>query len=259
VIASKILDAQLFIESIDLSGVPCHSGNKNFAPQFPRFIPKVDEDQSIVVGSQLLVFAKGVEGPARRAIQNAVLLAQLAAQKKDPPDDYEAWHRTYFDVLSAIGWLIQERSFSLLDGSDAEADVHEAALQLASALMGGPATAAYQIVAATIGALQKLQESDMAIKIFRRETERRQTVRFQIGAAEKDRDGELSVSLMAFRLHASMTLTQVLFFKFKSKDVRLEHFTTRVGVNQDILEKTAGVIADKVAEYSNGYVRMLEI
>ncbi len=253
-----IFNAQKFVASVDLSGVPKHS-RRYFGPQPLRFIPNPDENQSIVVGSQLQAFEKGLDERMRQAIQNSVLLAQLVAQMKAPPDDYETWYRTYFDVLSRIGWLIQEKSFNSFDSGAAQSDVHEAVLQLAATLMGGPATTAYQIVAATIGALQKLQEGNPAITIFSRETQHEQAAKFQVSVAEKESDGGLGVSLMAFRLQASTTVTQVLFFKFKSEEARLEHLSAKVGINQNVLEQVADAIADKVAKHIDGYVRMLEI
>jgi hypothetical protein len=226
--------------------------------QPPRFTPTPEEDQSIIVGSQLQGFASGVQETMRRAIQNSVLLAQLVAQKQAPLDD-EAWYRTYFEVLTNIGWLIEERRFSVFDSGAVQSDVHEALLQLAASLMGGPETTAYQIVSATIDALQKLEEGNPAVTIFHRETQHQESARFQLSVAEEDGDGGLGVSLMAFRLIASTTLTQVVFFKFKTEEAQLEHFAARVSVNQDVLERVADAIAEKVASYVDGYVRTLEI
>lgn len=253
-----ILSARQFVASADLSGVPTHA-RRYLGPPPPPFIPRANESQSVVVGSELQSFGKGVDEATRRALQNAVLLAQLAAQKKARPDDYETWYRTYFDALSSIGWLIQERSFSSFDTKTKQADVHEAVLQLAAGLLGGPATTAYQVVAATLGALKRLKERDPAITIFSRETEHLQTARFQVSVAEEEGDGGLAVSLMAFRLRASTTVTRVLFFRFKGEEAHLEHLSARVGVNSDLLEGVADAIAGKVTRYVEGYVRTLEI
>lgn len=253
-----VRDAERFVASIDLTGVPRHV-RRHFGVQPPRFIPRPEQDQSIVVGSQLQGFTSGVDEKMRRAIQNSVLLAQLVAQKQVPLEDDVAWYRTYFDVLVRIGWLIQEQRFSVFDGGAAQSDVHEALLQLAASLMGGPEATAYQIVSATIDALQKLQEGNPAITIFRRETQHQQSARFQLSVAEEDGDGGLSVSLMALRLLASTTLTQVVFFKFKTEEAHLEHFAAKVCVNQDVLERVADSIAEKVASYVDGFVRTLEI
>lgn len=257
-IQQNIFDAQQFVATVDLAGVPTHSP-KYLGPKPPGFIPRADEDQSVVVGSQLFAFAKGIDEGTRRALQNSALLAQLAASKRASPDDYEAWYWTYFEVLSSVGWLIQERDFNSFDSGSAQADVHEAVLQLAAGLMGGTATTAFQIVAATIGALQKLGEGNPAITVFRRETQRQQAARFQVSLAQKESDGGLLVSLMAFRLRASTTVTQALFFTFKSEEARLEHFSARLGINEDVLEAIAGAIAEKVTEHVDGYVRTLKI
>jgi hypothetical protein len=258
---NDVLGAQQFVASVDLSGVPTHSllPGLGFAESPTPFIPRPNENQSIVVASQLQAFAKGVASSTRLAIQNSVLLAQLVAQKQASPDDFVKWYASYFETLNKIGWLIREQGFALFDSGATQTDVHEALLQLAAGLMGGPATTAFQLVAATVGALQKLKQGDQTIAIFSRETEHAQAGRFQVSVAEQESDGGLAISLMAFRLHASTTVTSVLFFKFASNKATLEHFSGKVGVNEGLLEAVAEQIAGKVRDFIEGNVRILEI
>ena len=64
---------------------------------------------------------------------------------------------------------------------------------------------------------------------------------------------------MAFNLQASTAVTQVVFFKFKSKEACLEHFSSRITINEDILLHFAEEIEEKVTKHVEEYVRMLDI
>lgn len=252
---ADVLDAQRFVADINLGDLPTH-GKRFLGASPPRFIPRMGAAQAIVVGSQLQAFSSGVEEAKRLTLQNAMLLAQLAAQKQ-APEDIDAWYRAYFDVLSNIGLATGERGFTSSETGAAQADVQKVVLELAASLLGGPAATAYQMVAATLTALQRLDQGSPAVTIFRRETHR-QTGRFQLSVAEQ-RPSELDVFLMAFTFEASATLTQVLFFKAKAEEAHVRHLAARLGINDDALGGVAPLIAQKVAEYTEGYVRQLEI
>ena len=249
------LDARRFVEDLDLEGVPRHAPRYLGAPP-PRFVPQEGAEQAVVVGSHLQTFTGGVSADARLTLEDAMLLAQLRA-KKLAHEDAEGWYREYFDVLTRIGLVVEERNFVSTDTALVQADVEKVVLELAASLLGGPATTAFKIVAATLQALEQLDESSPAVTIFRRETHR-QAGRFQVSAVEQD-DRGLGVALMAFTLDASTSTTQVLFFKKKAEEARLRHLSSRLVVNQRALEAVAAQIAAKVVDYTDGYVRQLEI
>jgi hypothetical protein len=252
---ADVLDARQFVEDLDLGGVPTH-GKKHLGTPPPRFIPRPEENQAIVVGSQLQAFSSGVDEARRQALENVMLLAQLAAQKK-AADDNEAWYQTYFDVLSRTGLLVAERNFQSSYTGAIQADVQKVVLALAASLLGGPAATAYTMIAAALVALQNLDEGSPAVTIFRRETHR-ETGRFQVSVAEQEAAG-LAVSLLAFTLEASATMTQVLFFKLKAEDAHVRHLSGKLAVNEAAIASAAPLIAQRVADYVDGYVRQLEI
>ena len=264
--SARTFDAKRFVKGIDLAGLPDHRPVHFGAPTpaarpkipAPAVQPKSDETQALVVGSQVQVFDKSVDAALRTPIMESVLLAQLAA-KKASQDAYEAWYPKYFDVLSNIGWVIQDRTFHVSGGHSREVDVHESVLALAASLLGGPATTAYQIVAATLAALQKLKEDSPSIALFRRETQQAQAASFQVSVAEKDGDGKVSVGFLAFRLNATASSTTVLFFKFKSEEARFEYNSARLGIVESVLTSVAPLIEEKVAQFVPGYVKAIEI
>src|SRR5207237_1096968 len=62
---------------------------------------------------------------------------------------------------------------------------------------------------------------------------------------------------MAFGLEARSTLTQVLFFKFRTSEAELKHFEGKVTIDADVLAGVRGDIKSKLADHVASYVRKL--
>ncbi|MBI3435687.1 MAG: hypothetical protein HY056_11525 [Proteobacteria bacterium] len=95
------------------------------------------------------------------------------------------------------------------------------------------------------------------ITIFNRESQHAKSARFQVSLADQNEAGEFMVTLMAFGLSASATLTQVLFFKFRTNEVELKHSSGKVTINATVLAAVRGAIEKKLASHATSYVRGL--
>jgi hypothetical protein len=62
---------------------------------------------------------------------------------------------------------------------------------------------------------------------------------------------------MAFGLEAKATITQVLFFKFKSSEASLKHYSGKVTINTDVLTSVRDLIKNKIAAHAAGYIMAL--
>ncbi|MHA7289558.1 hypothetical protein ACX80V_07930 [Arthrobacter sp. MDT3-24] len=246
--------ARSFVESLDLSGVPTH-GKKFLEGAPPPFMALTDEDQALVIGSQVQSFVKGVDAEKRRVVKNAMLLAQLAAEGED---DVQDWYATYFSTLGAVGLLVEQKSAVLQEDVAIQADVEKAVLKVAVGLLTGPALAGYQVLVAALEALQQLDEGSPAVTIFRRQTHS-ETAKFQVAVALDNADGELEIFLLAFRFTVSSKLTQTLVFKFKTEEAHLSHQKAVLGVVDETLDNLAPQISEKVAKYTQGYIRQIKL
>jgi hypothetical protein len=85
------------------------------------------KNQAMIVGSDIVSFIKGVTPERRVDIVRSSLLAQLVA-KKQVPDTSEIyrWYDAYFEVLTNIGWVIQERNFSTYSEASDNFEAHKA-------------------------------------------------------------------------------------------------------------------------------------
>jgi hypothetical protein len=252
----NVLRAVAFIKGLELPQIPRHRGR---IPTNPT--PNVFEDtkhQAMVVGADIVSFVAGTAPELREAVVNCSLLAQLAANCKVPlHEDISAWYQVYFDTLDRLGWAIQDRSFSehREEGDDFEA--HQAILSVAAVVLG-PATAAFAVVQSTLTAMKSLSQGQW-ITIFQQESQAAKTARFQVTVAESASKGGCMISLMAFDLDAKTTLTQVLFFKFRSVDIKFRHSSARFTVDASMLIGVGPAIAKRVTDYIRSYVKNIPI
>jgi hypothetical protein len=213
--------------------------------------------QALIVGSEIISFVQGVTPERRQDLVNASTLAQLVAKKKvhDPADIY-AWYDAYFDVLMNIGWVIQDRQFTIYKEDTFNAQAHEAILKVAAGLLAGN-VGAMLALKATLDAVTSLREDSPWITLFNRESRSAHAAHFQISLAEQTPDGQFIVSLMAFGLEANSELTQVLFFKFHSEDSVLKHYSSKVTVNESVLTGVREAVAKKISAHASKFVKAL--
>jgi hypothetical protein len=248
--------AARFLRSIDLHGIPTY-GRHQLVGSRPAFVADEKKEQAVVIGSDIVAFTKGVSVERREAISDSALLAQLVANKSVPDrSNPDAWYDSYFAVLENIGWVIQEKGFSTFQASSEDADVHEAVLTVAAAALG-PATAGYAVIKATLDALKKMATHSPWITLFERESQHSNSARFQISLAEQNEDAGFLISLFAFRLEATSTLTQVLFFKFVAERAILRQHSGKVSINDTVLRSVSSQISSLVSEFALGYVKQL--
>ncbi len=64
-------------------------------------------------GHGVVSFLGDLSSRHREAVTNSFLLAQLAADKKtSKEEDLDQWYLAYFETLTKVGWIIQEKDFS---------------------------------------------------------------------------------------------------------------------------------------------------
>ena len=249
--------ARAFITSCELA-----------APTLPKVIQKdvfeydAAKAQASVVGADIVAFMSGVPAESRQDIANASLLAQLVAKKKVPAPTTLAsltgWYDAYFDVLSRIGFAIQDKGFATYSERSEDFEAHEAILKVATALFVG-APAALAVIKSTLEALHATAESAGWLTLYNRESQAANTARFQVSLVGQEPDGRLFVSIMAFGLEAHTNLTQVLFFKFRSNEVRLEHHSGKVSFNAQLLAGVRGQISAKLDSYASSFITSVDL
>lgn len=254
-----VTTALQFVTSVELPKPPQRRTEK---PRGRRFNFDTAKNQAAVVGSDVISFVKGVTPAQRSDVVNASLLAQLVAKKKvvEPQTlaEVRAWYESYFDALSRIGFLIQDKGFAEYTETSQDFEAHEAIIKVAAVLLAG-SPGALMLVKTTLEALKKMSADSPWITLFNRESQSGNTARFQISLVDQDESARFLVSLMAFGLEARGAVTQLLFFKFRTNEVTLNHHSGRVTVNAKLLARVRGQIADKLAAYTEDYIEGLDL
>jgi hypothetical protein len=218
------------------------------------------KEQATVVGSDVIAFVKGITPEQRSDIVNASLLAQLVAKKQVPdPADFQqvkAWYEAYFHALSQLGFVIQDQGFAEYQEDSQSFEAHEAIMKVAATLLAGSPTA-LALVRSTLEALKSMQTDSPWLSLFNRESQSANTARFQVSLVEEDVGGQLLLALMAFGMEANRRLTQVLFFKFQSNEVKLGHYSGKVTINAPVLAAVRNAVAGKLVAYATDYVQGL--
>jgi hypothetical protein len=257
--SQRIAEGVAFVEGLELPYLEQHMG-RDSATGTPHVFDQT-KNQAMVVGADIVSFVTGTEPGLRTAIMNCSLLAQLAATRKvKSREDIRSWYEAYFDTLGSLGWVVQDRGFSVHREAGDDFEAHQAILSVAAVVLGPATTAttALAVVQSTLAGMKSMSEGSW-MRIFKRESQAAKAARFQVTVAEPSSQGGSMVSLMAFELDAKATLTQVLFFKFRSTDITLRHSSGRVTIDSELLAGTAPVIAKRVADYTQDYVKNIPI
>lgn len=222
---------------------------------------RIDFDQlkAVIVGSDVVSFSNGVPRSIRQDIINCSLFAQLVASRKvSDRDNLQDWHDSYFDTLTRIGWVIQERGFTQYQPAGNDLEANRAVLQVATTLFGAGATA-LALVQSTLDAMQTMAAGGSWVTIFKSESQTARARRFQVTVVESGGDEEAMVGLMAFELEAKADLRQVLFFKFRSSDVSLRYASGKITINSMILQAIRKDIEQRIQDYAKSYVAELPL
>lgn len=252
-------ESRKFVEAVDLKGTPRGLVAMAATDDATTVLDKA-KNQAQVVGSTLFSFEAGVDVDVRGSISDSALLAQLVANKRSSAEeDPLKWFAEYSVVLQNTGWVLQDRQFTDYSADGQAVEVHEKIVELMAVVLG-PAPAAAAIVGAAVTALKGMKPDSPWISIFSREAVKAKIARFQVGFVEQDPTGATFVTLLACLMTASNTITQVLFFKYRSANARFQARSEKVSINREALVALRADIQKQVRAYQQDYLsKVLDI
>lgn len=222
---------------------------------------ETSRQQSLVVGSNVVSFTKGVEADVRQAITDSSLFAQLAAAKAvgtntDPLVFFDA----YFSNLVAIGWVIQAKETAEFTYKGDAFDVHEAIIGVITAFLSPIAGAAAAVIAVLNG-LHNMDRDASFITLFNKQSRHGEIGRFQFTYVYPDPDPDhgLMAEAMAFSLKADNTLTQVLFFKLQKGQTSLRRSTGSLSIDADAMKDLKLKLSARMSAYRQTYIAGVEL
>jgi hypothetical protein len=242
-----------YVSSVDLTGTPRLLVDQNADFQGDTQVYDEARKQAQVVGSGVFSFAPGVNAATREAISDALLLAQLVANKQsNAADQPVVWFAEHVKILQKLGWVTADGGWTDYTAAGVAADVHHEILAVLAAVLG-PAPAALAILTATVEALKAMDAASPWIRIFSRESQKANIARFQLGAVEASGDA-VSMSMLACLIEASSSITQVLFFKVGEAKASFKANHTRVSTGGGALRQLHPKIRAKIDVYQDAYL-----
>src|SRR5262245_25103190 len=124
-----------FVEGLDLPSLP--KGSRSSEGGISDKLEPINRAQSLAVGHGVVSFLEGLPSKHREVVANTFLLAQLAADRRVPAEQrMDEWYLAFFEVLSKVGWIIQEQRFSEYSRKGAGVEIHDAVLSIAATVLG---------------------------------------------------------------------------------------------------------------------------
>ncbi len=242
--------ARAYIGALELPPAPprTREADGRRAPD-PAAVP------ALAVGQNLVEFGPGAEPALRPVVTDALLLAQLAADKADA-NTPEEWYEAQRSVLSNIGFLSSGLTRTTQDFSTTKGDLHEAILPLITAAFAGAAIPA--IILETLGQLSAASENRPWIQLFERESRRFGARQFQVSLVEGTPQTQ-SLTMLGFALEITQSETQVLFFRHADETAAVERIEGRFTAENRTLTEIAPDLAAKLTERRQAYLKALEI
>ena len=239
--------ARSYIAALALPAAP-RSG-PGAAPPDPAAVP------ALAVGQNLVEFADGAAPGLRPAVADALLLAQLAADKTGAATP-EAWYEAHRGVLAEIGFRSAGLTRTAQDLTSTNADLHEAIVPVVVAAFAGAAVPA--IVIETLRQLSAASENRPWIQLFERESRQLSARQFQISMVDGDASSQ-TVTMLGFAMDIGQSGTQALFFRAVRETAAIERIEGRFEADNASLAALAPALADKLASRRHAYLAALEI
>jgi hypothetical protein len=209
---------------------------------------------AVDAGSQVS-FVVGLTDQQKSDTLNSTLLAQLAASKQVNRDsDPQAWYDQYINVLSQVGWVLQNFSFTQYQASGSTFDVNTVVLEVLAEVATGDELSA---ATATLAALEANPSGDGAT-LLNTETHSASQGNFQIAVASNV-NGTVIMKLGVFYFSTTDTIVQILGFRFGSSSTSFFKDAEVINLNNDVYSLVRDAVIAKLGDKAQQFVVDLDI
>ncbi|TYP75292.1 hypothetical protein [Aquimarina intermedia] len=217
---------------------------------------ETDKDEAFMNYKALDSFVSGISKQKQEDVLNSMLLAQRAAQKAFPNrDQVKDWYEKYFEVLSKIGWTMEQHNFKNFETDSSIFEIEKAILGIISAALTGNQLA---IVVKTLEALKSLNDNDSRFVAFEKNTHGLNEGSFQLGMATEN-NGAVAVTLSAFLLKTDNRIKKILFFKSGKDETRMDYYLTKMTLLESKFDQARPFILKKLNDDIDDYISNLDI
>ena len=221
---------------------------------------KAGIDQVYLVGSQLMSFNKEVTEARRAAAINYCLLAQLRSSalhpNPDTPDAARAWHATYINTLTNIGWALQSAVTATHKIADVGIQVDKVLVDILGAVI--PGGAALALVTKILEKLAAARKDDPFITLFESRTVQEDVVEFGAGLAS-GADAGFMLSVVECAIKVRTIQRQLLVFKWDASSAEVDGRRFDLTVSDTVFAAVKAKIEAKLAAKAEEFISELDI
>ena len=248
-------DLKKYISDLELSE---GDNSLHFQPIIEEGIDMLEAtegDEGIMNFKSLNSFVAGVSKLRQGDILDSLLLAQRAATKAFPsPDNIMDWYKTYFEVLDKLGWVFENKDFTVFTSKSNLFEIENAILEILSTALTG---IQLDILLKTISAFKALGDGDKRFKAFENNTHSLKKACFQLGVAAEE-NNTLSIFAFVFMLDTRKKITKIMFFNSEREATDFKYCQTKATLNDDAYNKVREMIKEKLGDVSS-FVADLEL
>jgi len=248
-------DLKKFIQNLELSEGDSSLKFKPIVKKGADVLEALEGNEGIMNFKSLNSFVAGVSKRRQEDVLNSTLLAQRVATKAFPGDEEVVnWYKKYFEVLTNIGWVIENKDFASFKSKSNRFEIENAIFEILSAALTGNQLA---VLKTTIKAFKSLGDSDKRFLAFEKNTHSLKKGSFQLGIATDEND-TISISASAFIIKTNKTITKILFFNLDRGSTELSYNISKATLNDDVYGQARDLIKEKLGDIRS-FVADLEL
>ena len=217
---------------------------------------RAGEYQAFLCDKTIISFTPEVSGTIREDVLCATLLGQLAANKKFSPEtEIVGWYKELIDVLSNVGWTIEENDMRVFNSQKKLADVVDVIRDILTNAFG---LDYMPYINKTLDSYKEMTDASSGkIVVFEKNIRSFNTGHFQIALATEE-NGEVHLRLGTFLLNTSSETKKILFLKFEQGKTQLEYSSTKATLDRKLYEAVRQTVKDKLGNNFEKYITEID-
>lgn len=206
-----------------------------------------------VLEQSLMAFGAGMSLQSRQDVKNSYQFASLVASKLyDQEGQGEAWFKQFLKVMQDCGWVTARRSYEREHTSSQTLTVaaitSKALGAVGTAFFGGAVGAALSKLVGN--ALEKLQESAEAQKLFDRNVKNTGTVNIGLASCIETSEGEVVLAMGCVHSDTTAHNLDVFVLEWSNSAEQFYTGTAALSFNKSVYERVRATVEDKLGERS---------
>lgn len=218
---------------------------------------EAEGDSALVTGNSVVSFVGDLSEQLKQDVQDGVLFAQLAVDKKFPNKDTHRVERFnyYNEILSKCGWTTTGESMHKVTGLKQKFTMDQVALEIIASVVG-PNKVLLEVVAQVFNALK---DTPKALSLFENETKGVNSGNFQILPCIATRDGGVLMIKTCLQFTSSTRVTKVLFWEWSHTNVDLYAAASNTSLNQRQYAVVRQTIINKLEASGKHFIENIEL